>query len=47
MQFLTDDDILPNTEQHPYPMNPLLIYTGRLVAKFLMSFDNEKAIFDN
>ncbi|KAF5003539.1 hypothetical protein FDECE_9926 [Fusarium decemcellulare] len=45
VQFLSSNDILPNTEHHPFPMNPQNLYTGRLVAKFLMSFMNEKAIF--
>lgn len=45
MQFLVDDDILLNREQHPSPMDTSFLYTGRLVAKFLLSFMNENAIF--
>lgn len=45
MQFLADDDILLNREQHPFPMDISVLYTGRLVSKFLLSFTNEHAIF--
>lgn len=40
------DPILPNQEHHPYPRDVSLNYTGRLVAKFLLSFTDEKYIFD-
>lgn len=34
------DPILPNDEDHPYPMNVEDNYVGRLVAKLLLSFDH-------
>jgi hypothetical protein len=37
--------ILPNQESHPYPRDIAYNYTGRLVAKFLLSFTDEKYIF--
>lgn len=45
LQFLAANDILPNSSSHPFPMSPETLYTGRLVAKFLMSFTDDKAIF--
>jgi hypothetical protein len=45
MQFLGDDAILLNSEEHPFPMDMSYLYTGRLIAKFLLSFMNENAIF--
>lgn len=45
LQFLGDDAILLNREQHPFPMDTSFLYTGRLIAKFLLSFMNENAIF--
>jgi hypothetical protein len=47
LDYLTADPILPNTEDHPYPRNVSYNYTGRLVAKFLLSFTDEKYIFDS
>ncbi|RSL50440.1 hypothetical protein CEP53_008791 [Fusarium sp. AF-6] len=47
LQFLAANDILPNSSSHPFPMSPETLYTGRLVAKFLMSFTDDKAIFGN
>ena len=38
LDFLTADFTLPNEEQHPYPRDVAYNYTGRLVAKFLLSF---------
>ncbi|GAB1320208.1 hypothetical protein MFIFM68171_10418 [Madurella fahalii] len=46
LDFLTADPILPNTEDHPYPRNVGYNYTGRLVAKFLLSFTDERYILD-
>ncbi|KAK4151247.1 hypothetical protein C8A00DRAFT_36106 [Chaetomidium leptoderma] len=46
LDYLTADPILPNIEDHPYPRNVAHNYTGRLVAKFLLSFTDEKYIFD-
>ena len=46
LDYLTADPILPNIEDHPYPRNVAYNYTGRLVAKFLLSFTDEKYIFD-
>lgn len=46
MDFLTADPILPNTEDYPYPRNVSHNYTGRLVAKFLLSFTDERYLLD-
>ncbi|KAJ4304132.1 hypothetical protein N0V88_001742 [Collariella sp. IMI 366227] len=46
LDYLTADPILPNTEDHPYPRNVAHNYTGRLIAKFLLSFTDERYIFD-
>ncbi|KAK3990661.1 hypothetical protein QBC44DRAFT_325093 [Cladorrhinum sp. PSN332] len=46
LDFLTADPILPNIDEHPYPRDVGYNYTGRLVAKFLLSFQNEKYILD-
>jgi hypothetical protein len=45
LDYLTADPILPNNEEHVYPRNVAYDYTGRLVAKFLLSFTDEKYIF--
>lgn len=45
MQFLADDELLLHRDEHPYPMDTSFLYTGRLVAKFLLSFTNENVIF--
>lgn len=45
MQFLADDELLLHREEHPYPMDTSFLYTGRLVAKFLLSFTTESVIF--
>ncbi|GKT52060.1 uncharacterized protein ColSpa_12241 [Colletotrichum spaethianum] len=46
LDFLTMDPILPSSgEQHPFPRDVSVNYTGRLVAKFLLSFLDEKYIF--
>jgi hypothetical protein len=45
MQFLADDELLLHREEHPYPVDTSFLYTGRLVAKFLLSFTNESVIF--
>ncbi|KAJ0163758.1 hypothetical protein CTA2_2458 [Colletotrichum tanaceti] len=46
LEFLTMDPILPsNGEQHPFPRDVSVNYTGRLLAKFLLSFLDEKYIF--
>ncbi|KAK0722960.1 hypothetical protein B0T26DRAFT_704804 [Lasiosphaeria miniovina] len=45
LDFLTADPILPNEEEHPYPRDVAFNYTGRLVAKFLLSFTDETYIF--
>ncbi|KAK4192044.1 hypothetical protein QBC35DRAFT_553722 [Podospora australis] len=44
LDFLTADPILPNVEEHPYPRDIAFNYTGRLVSKFLLSFQQEKYI---
>ncbi|KAK0621474.1 hypothetical protein B0T17DRAFT_534179 [Bombardia bombarda] len=45
LDFLTMDPPLPNGGEHPYPMDVSFNYEGRLAAKFLLSFENEKYIF--
>ncbi|EFQ24927.1 uncharacterized protein GLRG_00071 [Colletotrichum graminicola M1.001] len=43
---LAKDPILPsNGEQHPFPRDVSVNYTGRLVSRFLLSFLDEKYIF--
>jgi len=39
------DPILGNIEAHPFPRDTTFNYTGRLTAKFLLSFQNEHYIF--
>ncbi|KAI0199567.1 hypothetical protein F4808DRAFT_208574 [Astrocystis sublimbata] len=46
LDFLAADPILSQAEMHPYPRDITLDYTGRLVAKFLLSFTHEKYLFD-
>lgn len=46
LDFLTADPILPNVDEHPYPRDVGFNYTGRLVAKFLLSFEQERYILD-
>lgn len=45
LDFLCADPILPNEENHPYPRDISFNYNGRLIAKFLLSFTDEKYIF--
>ncbi|KAL3964761.1 hypothetical protein ACCO45_001765 [Purpureocillium lilacinum] len=45
IQFLADDDILLSRDVHTAPIDASFLYTGRLVAKFLLSFANEQVIF--
>lgn len=49
LDYLCMDPILPNQEQenHPFPRDIAYNYTGRLVAKFLLSFTDEKYIFES
>ncbi|KAJ2893926.1 uncharacterized protein MKZ38_008076 [Zalerion maritima] len=46
LDFLSMDPLLPNEEDHPYPRDVAYNYTGRLVSKFLLSFQNENYILD-
>ncbi|KAI0851056.1 hypothetical protein F5Y00DRAFT_231644 [Daldinia vernicosa] len=46
LDFLVADPILPNHEGHPFPRDVSLNYTGRLVARFLLSFTDERYLFD-
>ncbi|KAI0911886.1 hypothetical protein F4823DRAFT_560459 [Ustulina deusta] len=46
LDYLTADPILSQTEAHPYPRDITLDYTGRLLARFLLSFTDEKYLFD-
>lgn len=45
LQFLADDEIILNRGEHARPIESSFFYTGRLVAKFLLSFTNENVIF--
>ncbi|OBS17926.1 hypothetical protein FPOA_09654 [Fusarium poae] len=45
LQFLAANDWLNNNASHPFPMDPQTLYTGRLVARFLVSFQDDRAIF--
>ncbi|KAH7162359.1 hypothetical protein B0J13DRAFT_7555 [Dactylonectria estremocensis] len=45
LQMLTEETLLPNNEPQLYPRDPQILYTGRLVARFLMSFQDEKFIW--
>ncbi|KAF4457451.1 hypothetical protein F53441_501 [Fusarium austroafricanum] len=47
LQFLAANDMLPNNSSHPFPQDPQTLYTGRLVARFLMSFQDERVIFED
>ncbi|KAI1878171.1 uncharacterized protein JN550_000353 [Neoarthrinium moseri] len=46
LDFLVADPILPNQETHPFPRDVSLNYTGRLLARFLLSFVDDKYLFD-
>ncbi|KAI1337747.1 hypothetical protein F5Y15DRAFT_389012 [Xylariaceae sp. FL0016] len=46
LDYLVADPILPDQETHPYPRDIALDYTGRLLARFLLSFTDEKYLFD-
>ncbi|KAK8088798.1 hypothetical protein PG997_003759 [Apiospora hydei] len=46
LDFLVADPILPNEDSHPYPRDLSISYTGRLVSRFLLSFLDEKYLFD-
>ncbi|KDN66499.1 hypothetical protein CSUB01_00944 [Colletotrichum sublineola] len=45
LECLTDPILPSNGEQHPFPRDVSVNYTGRLVSKFLLSFLDEKHIF--
>lgn len=45
MQFLADDEIILNRGESTHPIDSSFLYTGRLVAKFLLSFTDENVIF--
>lgn len=40
------DPILPNDETHPFPRDVSFNYSGRLLARFLLSFLDDKYLFD-
>ncbi|KAH9903639.1 hypothetical protein F4778DRAFT_734919 [Xylariomycetidae sp. FL2044] len=46
LDFLVADPILTSQEAHPYPRDVSLDYTGHLLARFLLSFQDEKYLFD-
>ncbi|KAK3374914.1 hypothetical protein B0H63DRAFT_437870 [Podospora didyma] len=45
LDYLVMDPILPNEEKHPYPRDVAFNYTGKLLARFLLSFTDETYIF--
>lgn len=45
VQAQSENEILEDRAQHPYPMSPEYLYTGRLVARFLRSFLDDKWIW--
>ncbi|KAG8428578.1 hypothetical protein J3459_002619 [Metarhizium acridum] len=45
MQFLADDEIILDRGESTHPIDSSFLYTGRLVAKFLLSFTDENVIF--
>lgn len=45
LQFLADDEIILHEDEHVRPIESSFLYTGRLVAKFLLSFTSEEFIF--
>ncbi|KAL1875760.1 hypothetical protein VTK73DRAFT_9821 [Phialemonium thermophilum] len=45
LDYLCADPYLPTEEEHPFPRDTSFNYTGHLVAKFLLSFTDEKYIF--
>ncbi|KAI1810979.1 hypothetical protein GGS20DRAFT_142303 [Poronia punctata] len=45
LDFLAAGPILSQAEAHPYPRDVTLDYTGRLLARFLLSFTDEKHLF--
>lgn len=45
MQFLADDEMILNRDEHPFPLDPAYMYNGRLLARFLLSFTDERYIF--
>ncbi|KAH8673554.1 hypothetical protein BX600DRAFT_508805 [Xylariales sp. PMI_506] len=46
LDFLSADPILPNQESHPFPRDVSFNYVGRLLSRFLLSFMDEKYLFD-
>lgn len=47
LDSLSMDPILPNVDTHPYPRDVSFNYSGKLASRFLLSFTDEKYIFDN
>ncbi|KAG6059050.1 hypothetical protein E4U17_007041 [Claviceps sp. LM77 group G4] len=45
LQFLADDEIVLHEDERAHPIESSFLYTGRLVAKFLLSFTSEEFIF--
>ncbi|ETS80591.1 hypothetical protein PFICI_08120 [Pestalotiopsis fici W106-1] len=46
LDFLVADPILPNEGTHTFPRDASLNYTGRLLARFLLSFLDDRYLFD-
>lgn len=47
LDYLGCDELLPTlNENHPFPRDVANDYSGRLLSKFLLSFTDEKHIFE-
>jgi hypothetical protein len=46
LDFLSADPILPNDETHPFPRDVSFNYSGRLLSRFLLSFLDDRYLFD-
>ncbi|KAI0025006.1 hypothetical protein F4780DRAFT_724040 [Xylariomycetidae sp. FL0641] len=46
LEFLVADPVLPDEETHPHARDIKLDYTGRLLSRFLLSFTDERYLFD-
>jgi hypothetical protein len=46
LDFLVGEPIDADGGGHPYPRDVSVDYTGRLLARFLLSFTDEKYLFD-
>ena len=46
LDWLAMENILPNTEADPFPRDTAINYTGKLSSRFLLSFLDEKRIWE-